>query len=233
MIPTFNSNVEQAFFTFSSLKNISTKIPYITVDNFPKLGLLTSLRFLEWVSANPSGTISLPTGKTPEYFIKYTQYLLDNWDNQKGKEILSQYNLVGLSKPDLRGLHFAQIDEFYPIDPRQHNSFYHYVLNYYIKGFGLDIKNAILINSEEIPLAENRHFSEIFPDYKIDLSLRYRDAKSKSEKLQQDSIFKIDNWCSGYEQQIREAGGIGFFLGGMGSDGHIQMEPRKNRKSCY
>ena len=53
-------------------------------------------------------------------------------------------------KPSLRGLHFVQIDEFYPINPKQHNSFYNYVYNYYIKGFDLDPDKALLINSDEI-----------------------------------------------------------------------------------
>ena len=68
------TNVEQAFFNEMQNKTISTLPPYITVDNFPKLGLLTALRFLEWVLENPEGVISLPTGKTPEYFIKWTHY---------------------------------------------------------------------------------------------------------------------------------------------------------------
>jgi glucosamine-6-phosphate deaminase len=58
------------------------------------------------------------------------------------------------------------------------------------------------------------------------LSLRFREAKSHKEKLQQDSIFLIDNWCSAYEQKIREKGGIGFFLGGIGPDGHIAFNTR-------
>ena len=33
-------------------------IPYLVVENFPQLGLLTALRFLEWVSENPEGVIS-------------------------------------------------------------------------------------------------------------------------------------------------------------------------------
>ena len=31
----------------------------------------------------------------------------------------------------------------------------------------------------------------------------------------------IDSWCMDREQQIRDLGGIGFFLGGIGPDGHI------------
>jgi glucosamine-6-phosphate deaminase len=222
----FDSKVEQAFYELSGVQEITTKIPYVEVDNFPKLGLMASLRFLEWAEQNPQGVISLPTGKTPEYFIKYTQYLLENWNNNKGLDIRSKYGLGNMAKPDLRGLEFVQIDEFYPIDPAQHNSFYNYVMNYYVKGFGLSKDNSLLINSNEIPLVDNKHFLEVFPDYNIDLSLRYRDPKSVVEEMQQKSIFKVDNWCTGYEQQIREKGGIGFFLGGIGPDGHIAFNTR-------
>jgi hypothetical protein len=51
------------------------KLPAIVVDNFPNLGRLTALRFLEWVAVNPEGVVALPTGKTPEYFIKYVTAL--------------------------------------------------------------------------------------------------------------------------------------------------------------
>jgi glucosamine-6-phosphate deaminase len=46
------------------------------------------------------------------------------------------------------------------------------------------------------------------------------------EKLQQESLFRIDNWCTGYEKKIRALGGIGFFLGGIGPDGHIAFNTR-------
>lgn len=81
------SKTEEAFFKDSDVEKITTKIPYLTVDNFPKLGLLTACRFLEWASTNPDGVISLPTGKTPEYFIKWTKFLLENWEEKKGLEI--------------------------------------------------------------------------------------------------------------------------------------------------
>jgi glucosamine-6-phosphate deaminase len=220
------SKVEKAFIEESGVKKMTTAIPYILVDNFPKLGLITALRFLEWVAENPEGVISLPTGKTPEYFIKWTQYLLENWNNKKGEEIRGRYNLKVDKKPDLRGLQFVQIDEFYPISSKQHNSFYNYVINFYLKGFGLDIKKALLINSDEIPLPENKHYLEVFPDSFVDLSLRYRECKTSFEQLQQSSIFMIDDWCSNYEQKIREKGGIGFFLGGIGPDGHIAFNTR-------
>ncbi|MGE5355942.1 MAG: glucosamine-6-phosphate isomerase [Deltaproteobacteria bacterium] len=217
----FNSNVEKFFFEKQANKKISTKIPYIRVENFPKLGLLTSLRFLEWVDSNPDGVISLPTGKTPEHFIKWTQFFLENWKDNKNEAFRKENGLIIDKKPDLRGLHFVQIDEFFPINPSQHNSFYYYVNKYYIDGFGFDPNKALLINSEDISLSGNKNYKEIFPDLIIDLTLRYRQAINKTEKTQQESIFKIDQWCNDYEDKIRKKGGIGFFLGGIGPDGHI------------
>lgn len=221
-----SSKVEKAFIDESIVKKTESLIPYIIVDNFPKLGLMTSLRFIEWVSENPEGVISLPTGKTPEFFIKWTQTILDNWNSKNVESIRSHYGIGGLKKPELKGLQFVQIDEFYPISSNQHNSFNYYVVNYYIKGFGLDPRRALLINSDEIPLPQQKTFIEVFPDSDVDLSLRYRECKTFKEELQQQSIFMIDNWCSNYERQIREKGGIGFFLGGIGPDGHIAFNTR-------
>jgi glucosamine-6-phosphate deaminase len=220
------THVEKSFVEKSGLSNFSTTIPYIVVDNFPKLGLITSLRFLEWVADNPEGVISLPTGKTPEFFIRWTDFMLKNWDNKQGQMMREKYGLDIPKKPNLSGLQFVQIDEFYPINSKQHNSFFDYVSNFYIRDFGMDKSRALLINSDEIHLAGGKHFSEVFPDGKIDLSLRYRESRSTLEDIQQKSIFLIDDWCSDYEQQIRNKGGLGFFLGGIGPDGHIAFNVR-------
>jgi len=218
--------VEKAFFEESKSKTISTRIPYITTESFPKLGLLSALSFLEWVSENPNGVVSLPTGKTAQYFLDFTHLLLDNWNNKKGKDLLEKYGLSGEKKPDLSELTYVQMGEFFPINPEQHNSLYNNAMSQYIEAFDLNEEKALLINSNEIELAEGHHFTEVFPDYKIDLTLRYREAKSHLEQLQQESIFKIDNWCTAYEDKIREKGGIGFFLGGIGPDGHIAFNTR-------
>lgn len=210
--------------SFYGLQHGAAKIPYLVVDSFPQLGMITALRFLEWVTENPNGVISLPTGKTPEYFIKWTQYLLKSWDTEEVRKIRIPLGLT--DKPVLKDLHFVQIDEFYPISSSQANSFFSYVNHFYIDGFGLNPDKALLINSDDIPLAEGRPFSEVFPDSKVDVSLRYRSAQNAQETLQQKSIFLIDEWCRNYEQKIRDWGGIGFFLGGIGPDGHIAFNTR-------
>ena len=218
--------VEEAFYKESGHQEITTQAPYLIVDNFPKLGLLSALSFLEWTGNNPEGVISLPTSKTAQHFMKNTRMLLENWDHREGREIREKYGLGGRARPDLRGLRFVQAGEFYPINSAQHNSLWNYAWNYYIKDFGLDPARALLINSDEIPLADGKSYTAIFPDMKIDLSLRFREARNHLEKMQQRSVFMIDNWCREYEEKIRDQGGIGFFLGPIGPDGHIVFNTR-------
>ncbi len=226
MKPGGLTKVEVAFQKRSGRKEYSTTIPYVVVQNFPNLGLLTSLRFLEWVAENPEGVISLPTGKTPEYFIKWTNMLLSGWKKPENRRLMDENGLTLSKKPSLKGLHFVQIDEFYPINPKQHNSFFDYVMKYYIKGFELDPARALFINSDKIRLPGSFTYREVFPDNRIDLSLRNREPSSQQERIQQDSIFSIDNWCTVYENKVRELGGIGFFLGGLGPDGHVAFNTR-------
>ncbi len=218
--------VEEAFYQESGHHEITTQATYLIVDNFPKLGLLSALSFLEWTGNNPEGVISLPTSKTAQHFLKNTRLLLENWDNREGLKIREKYGLGGMARPDLRGLRFVQAGEFYPINSAQHNSLWNYAWNYYIKDFGLDPARALLINSDEIPLADGKSYTAIFPDMKIDLSLRFREARNHLEKMQQRSVFMIDNWCREYEEKIRDQGGIGFFLGPIGPDGHIVFNTR-------
>jgi len=218
------SNVEKIYLQNSGRQLLyapTEKIGIIQVKNFPELGRLTALRFLEWTLDNPGGVVSLPTGKTPEHFIKWVTYYLSNWQNKEVKEILENVGINTSSKPDMRSLHFVQIDEFYPIDSFQHNSFYYYIQRFYFKNFDMDPTKALLINVNEIPTAKGVPLDQVFPDKCVDLSLRYRYAKTKHEQLQKQTIEKVDEFCTDYERKIRELGGIGFFLGGIGPDGHI------------
>ena len=220
------SRVENYFFKRSNLTEPTTPILHIVVNNVPDLGLLTALRFLEWTTDNPQGVISLPTGKTPEYFIKWTQHILANWNDAKTEKLRQENGLIISKKPDLRQLRFVQIDEFYPIDPQQHNSMVNYVQKFYVDGFCLDRKNGLFINCSEIPRPSGYLLSDIFPNSIIDLSLRQREPKSDIEARQKKTIFAVDQWCSEYENRIQEMGGIGFFLGGIGPDGHIAFNVR-------
>ena len=66
------------------------KLGVIIVDHFPALGTLAALRFLEWVQVHPGGVISLPTGKTPEFFIKEVLRFLTHWGEKATHDELEQ-----------------------------------------------------------------------------------------------------------------------------------------------
>ncbi len=202
------------------------KVGVITVANFPMLGKLTALRFVEWVQNNPGGVVSLPTGKTPEHFIKWVIYFLNGWSDPEVMKELESNGVDPSKRPDMSSMHFVQIDEFYPIKPDQHNSFYYYVNKFYISSFGFDQRKTMLINCNEIGLPNGKKLEEIWPENKVDLTLRFRQARSSQERLQQTVLENVDQWCAEYEDRVRKLGGIGFFLGGIGPDGHIGFNIR-------
>ncbi len=202
------------------------KIKIIEVENFPALGKLTALRFIEWVQKNPGGVISLPTGKSPEHFIKWVQRILKRWETPEIQEILETYGLEQTRKPDMKSLSFVQIDEFYPMDSRHHNSFHYYVNEFYLKGFGLSPDRALLIDATALGLPAGKRMEEVFPGNIVDLTLRIRHTKNELERLQKSVINRVDEFCMEYEGKIREMGGIGFFLGGIGPDGHLAFNVR-------
>jgi len=223
------SRVEQVFLERSGRKFSyapTEKIKIIEVENFPALGKLTALRFLEWVQENPNGVISLPTGKTPEHFIKWVTWYLDKWHLPQVQRDLQENGINPEKKPVMSGLHFIQIDEFYPINPQQHNSFHYYVKKFYIQGFGLNPQKAMLINCQDVGVPAGMSLKDVFPNDIVDLGLRTRHAQNSVEQIQKNVIEAVDQYCSDYERKIREIGGIGFFLGGIGPDGHIAFNIR-------
>ncbi len=223
------SRVEQTFLAWSGDPLRYDPVEHVgvlVVDHFPLLGKLTALRFLEWVQAHPEGVISLPTGKTPEYFIRWVQHYLHTWNEPDTRRDLARHGVDPDRKPDMRGLRFVQMDEFYPVDPVQTNSFYHYIQRFYLKGFGLDPERALLMDARAMGLPEGMALQEVWPDGRVDLTLRYRAPRTALERLQKRVIEAVDAWCQRYEEQIRAWGGLGFFLGGIGPDGHIAFNVR-------
>ncbi len=213
----------------SALHRIGQKLIYpptekmgvIVVEDFSSLGKLTALRFLEWVQANPAGVVSLPTGKTPTYFIKWVMHYLRTWDDSETQKDLVKNGVDVGVRPNMGNLHFVQIDEFYPIRPTEKNSFYYQVKENYISGFGLDQRRALLIDCSQIGLPPKIDLVDTWPGAEVDLSLRHRHPHNNQERLQKRILEAIDQWCYEYEEKIRSLGGIGFFLGGIGPDGHV------------
>lgn len=197
------------------------KLPVIMVENSYELGKLSALSFIDWVANNPSGVIALPTGKTPEYFIKFLDYYQSNWDNQAVQQELQDHGIKLSAFPDTSQLKFVQLDEFYGLAPEHKRSFTHYVKEYYLKPLQIKEENALLITLNETGILKENGYSKLFPSGKVDLSLLNRKPINSLEHLQKQALIEAQRYCQAYEQQIRDWGGIGFFIGGIGVDGHV------------
>ncbi len=231
------SPVESYFQNRSSVAEVGRefeRIQVLTVSDYAELGQMTALRFLEWAAENPEGVAALPTGRTPEYFIKWVKYYLENWQRECDKGVPAEIGppLSNLPVPRLQAIRFVQLDEFFPMNPRHERSFQHFVKRFYLKDFGLSASKALLLNTFDIPesaakiRAQYANLEEVFPDGRVDLELRSRPAVGRLEEAQQTVIQAFDSICEEYESRIREWGGIGFFLGGIGPDGHIAFNIR-------
>ena len=77
------------------------------------------------------------------------------------------------------------------------------------------------IDASKIGLREGQSLKQVWPDGKVDLSLRNRQPRTELETEQKRVLAEVDDWCGRYERKIRELGGIGFFMGGIGPDGHV------------
>ncbi len=178
------------------------------------------MRFLEWVQDHPQGVVSLPTGKTPEHFIRWVEHLLPIGTPRRRNRSLARSGVDPRRFPDMRSLHFVQIDEFYPIDPAQQNSFYHYVNKFLLEGFGLDREQGDADRLHEDRPRAGQTLESVWPDYRVDLSLRTRAGVEPAGTPQQGRARSgSTSGARSTRTAIRALGGIGFFLGGIGPDG--------------
>ena len=76
-----------------------------------------------------------------------------------------------------------------------------------------------LLDNGVLSLDELSEFSQC----DVDLSLLTRPAEglSEAEGKKRNILLKVQGFCDDFEKRLRSIGGIGFFLGGIGPDGHI------------
>ena len=100
---------------------------HLTVIETPDpvaLGKLTAARFIEWCEQNPHGVISLPTGKTPEFFIRDLKRIKQEWGDERFYALFE-------------GLTFVQLDELFPVPAHALYSFTYFIRTYYVPLLGL------------------------------------------------------------------------------------------------
>lgn len=228
------SNPEQTYLQKSGrqLQYKGEHFPIIEVSSVYELGKLTALNFIDWVAQHPEGVVALPTGKTPELFIKFLNYYKQQWATPSVQADLNSHGIHLTAFPDTTQLKFVQLDEFYPIQADHKNSFGQYVKSYYLKILNIKPENALLIDIAEKGVLKERGVDAVFPDGKADLSLLTRKALDAKEALQQKALKEAQAFCEAYEKKIQALGGIGFFLGGVGYDGHVAFNlPGSTRQS--
>jgi 6-phosphogluconolactonase/glucosamine-6-phosphate isomerase/deaminase len=201
------------------------KIPTIEVTNIYDLGKIVSQRFMEWAHLNPSGVVALPTGRTPEFFIKTLEKYKAQWESSEVQDDLKGTSLALAGFPETKNLKFVMLDEFFPMPSTHRNSFCRYIRNYYVGLLDIASQNILTfdlvsegaITSEEL---------QLFDGPVVDIDLLTRDPVNEQEEAQKSVLVKVAAYCDSYETKIREWGGIGFFLGGIGPDGHIAFNQK-------
>merc|ERR1719473_1043291 len=84
----------------------------------------------------------------------------------------------------------------------------------------------MIMDLSDVGIPDGYTLETVWPDGEVDLGLRVRPASTPLEQVQQDVLHAVDEWCSSYEEEVKRLGGIGFFLGGIGPDGHIAFNIR-------
>lgn len=177
-----------------------------------QLGQMSALAFIEWVTENPKGVVSLPTGKTPEFMIRWlTHYKQYGYPGTGGESC---------KFPNTSELTFVQMDDFFP---ESHNSFYRYIKQFY--------QPLLEIPDERIMTIPTEEYSHLFASSQESfLSLKEKPTDSLTALQQQlrAALEEMDDKCHQYEERIRSLGGIGCAFYGIGPDGHIAF----NMQDC-
>lgn len=217
------TKVEQEFIRKSGKKPFysSEKIPIIQIDSVYALGKLTAINFIDWCKKNPSGVVSLPTGKSAEIFIKYLSHYKYNWDDASVRQELLRYGIKGEKFPDTSNLKYVQSSEFYPIEAHHEKNARSYILRYYVNLLEIKPQNLLTIDVAQQGILKQKGINAIFPKREVDLSLLDREPSNRAEDWQKQAIIEAIEYCKAYEAKIKSWGGIGFLITNIGYDGHL------------
>ena len=178
-----------------------------------QLGQMSALAFIEWVLENPKGVISLPTGKTPEFMIRWLSHFKHHgYPSGDGKVC---------AFPDTSQLTFVQMDDFFP---ESHNSFYRYIKQFYQPLLEIPDERIITIPTEE--------YSHLFASCQESyLSLRDKpsDSLTALQRQLKAALEEMGEKCLQYEEKIKSLGGIGCGFYGIGPDGHIAFNMQDSK----
>lgn len=192
--------------------------PWVTVvENAKDMGIALAVQFLCWVHSNPHGVVSLPTGKTPEMFIKALRWCKEQWSSSEVQSHFVGTQLAGQAYPDTTQLYFVQMDEFYFRQVHPDNLFYTYIKNQYQPVLGFSDERFLSMD-----YAAMCADAAIFQGATIAELYALTDDKADPDMKKYEMVVSaIQQFLPAHEARIKALGGIGFFVGGIGPDGHI------------
>lgn len=168
------------------------RIPVIEVQNVYELGQLVAVAFLEWVQANPAGVVALPTGRTPEYFIKTLDRFRTHWSEPA---LVAELTALGFSPgpafPTTSGLSFVMLDEFFPMPAAHRNAFCNYVSTYYTQPMGIPADRVLHFDLAAQGVLSPAELAETFKGADVDLSLLQRAAQGPVEERRKDVLGRV------------------------------------------
>ena len=220
------SPVERAFLAKSGRDESypGEKLRSVEVMNVYELGVIVSLSFMEWVLENPTGVVALPTGRTPEYFIKTLERFREQWGTPSLVAELRALGFEpGLHFPPTSQLTFVMLDEFFPMPAAHRNSFTQYIHTFYVSPLAIPAANVLHFDLVAAGILSAEELEGTFAGIDVELGLLQRETASLTpvEAARQAVLRRVQGYCDAFEGRVRAAGGIGFFLGGIGPDGHV------------
>jgi len=103
-----------------------------------------------------------------------------------------------------------------------------YIRTYYVDLLGVSPENVLTFDlvSEGVITTEEMN---LFSHPVVDLTLLHRAAATPAEEALKAVLVKVTDYCNTYEARVASLGGIGFFLGGIGPDGHIAFNQQGDK----
>lgn len=199
------------------------KIPLIEIFDEESLGRIACLNFFIWLEQGNLGLIALATGSTPKSFFKHLAYYLSKQNKNYIREELYKFGIKGECFKNISKIHLVQLDEYFPLLPHDRRSFHYLIKHSYLKCLKLPLSRALLIDFTFL----DPNIDSVFPLEETS-SLKSKNLSKKQRILAN----KLKEYCYMYEEKIKRLGGINFFIGGLGPDGHIAFNlPGSSHKS--
>ena len=191
----------------------SEKIAVAEVASAEEFGHFIALDLLSWIEQNPEGVIALPTGRTPESFIRALEWYKKSWNDPVAEQNRMLWGIRSSQFPNTKKLRFVQIDEFLWMSHKEPKSYLNYISQYYLSVLEIDNENCLFMDFSQMGFDLDCVRAIIDQQSGYDLAIDH--------EYVQIALQKVQTFCRAYEQKIQEWGGIGYFLGGIGLDGHI------------